>query len=696
VSLSVALVGSVAWAETPSPARRCADAAVGTEVEVCLRLAVENPKAVVEIAAALIARMDKSQAPDRELLDALLMLGTPEQAMDGARLLGTLEDPRAAPILVQVAEAGPNDVAVAAIVALVSHPEQVPVMAGWLVERDRPLSFRLALVNTLGEMESPAAADALVDALRRPGIPPVLRSEIQRTLLARYPDVRIPLDIPPKADGAPWLATGASLGLAYTMGAAGHFGRVELWPVGALTGGMAGASFGYLYGRAWPIEAADAAFIATIGVGGIASGVMIGLATREPGDETVNRPLLFGLAGEVVGFAVGPSLAGLHKGTAPDQVEAMVFAAALGVAGEAASRFATRADLAEPKAAWTAAGVAGGFVVGELVAPLWTPEASLGLLTTGVITGTLVGVLIPIGDLPRGELPVATALGGAALGAVLSGPLDPEPDVLFGGATGAVFGAGLGAGLAMIGAPDTPDLARGLALGGMLGGYGIGAVVASVDPDPIDDRDVGFTAACAGWAAVDAYAIAELAGADRQRQMGAVLLGAGAVSALSVAGNLELDIPVPHTLSASSIGLWGGYAGLAVGELTDLEPVVLALPLSNVGWMAGGLLVSPLVGTPPLVIGIADAGGVFGAAVASIGAGLATDDPDVVVLGSVVGAGVGLAGGALLGARWLRSANRWDTALRWPGRDVHSPPVVSLLPMPVQEGMGATLSVTGW
>jgi hypothetical protein len=696
--VSVALaVWANAWAEAPSPARRCADAAMGTEVEVCLRLAVENPHAVVEIAAALIARMDGAQAPDRELLDALLMLTAPDQATDGARLLGTLQDPRAAPILMQVADSAPNDVAVAAIVALVSHPDQVPLMAGWLVERDRPLSFRLALVNTLGEMESPSAADALVDALRRPGIPPVLRSEIERTLIVRYPQVRIPLDIPPKADGAPWLATGASLGLAYTMGAAGHFGRVELWPVGALTGGMAGASFGYLYGRAWPIEAADAAFIATIGVGGIASGVMIGLATRAPGDQTVDRPLLFGLAGEAIGFAVGPSLAGLHQGTAPDQVEAMVFATALGLAGEAAGRFATRADLAEPGAAWTAAGVTGGFVVGELVAPLWTPEASLGLLTTGAVTGSLVGLLVPIGDRPRGELPVATALGGAAVGAVLSGPFDPEPDVLFGGATGAAFGASLGAGIAMLGAPDTPDLARGMAVAGLLGGYGIGAMVASIDPDPIDDRDVGFTAACAGWAAVDAYAISQLLGADKQEQTGAVLLGASSIAALSVAGNLELDIPVPHTLSASSIGLWGGYAGLAVGELAGIEPVILALPLSNVGWMAGGLLVSPLVGTPPLVIGIADAGGVFGAAVASIGAGLATDDADVVVLGSVVGAGVGLAGGALLGARWLRSTDRWDTAMRWPGaRDGGHPPVVSLLPMPMPEGMGATLSVTGW
>ena len=144
--------------------------------------------------------------------------------------------------------------------------------------------------------------------------------------------------------------------------------------------------------------------------------------------------------------------------------------------------------------------------------------------------------------------------------------------------------------------------------------------------------------------------------------------------------------------AGSSIGFWGGYAGLSLADLADVEPIALGLPLSTVGLAGGAVLVSPLVGTPPLVIGVADAGGVVGATVGAIGAGLASDDPEVVVTAALGGAAVGLAAGAIVGTRWHRSGSRRDIALRLP----KLPGTMALAPLPVRGGACCVVSVNGW
>jgi len=136
--------------------------------------------------------------------------------------------------------------------------------------------------------------------------------------------------------------------------------------------------------------------------------------------------------------------------------------------------------------------------------------------------------------------------------------------------------------------------------------------------------------------------------------------GAARAGVLTTAANLPLDVPVPQTLCATSLGLWGGYVGWQTGDLLGVDPLAVALPASDVGLRAGGVLVSPLVGVPPLVLGVADAGGVFGGATGALVAGLATADPDVVTAASLAGAGVGGAVGLAVGAGWHRSQGRRD------------------------------------
>ena len=337
--------------------------------------------------------------------------------------------------------------------------------------------------------------------------------------------------------------------------------------------------------------------------------------------------------------------------------------------------------------------------MGQLLAPQVDAREQAGWVATGAGLGLAAGLLVPIGaDRVRSTLPVATACGGAALGLTF-GATRPPNDMFFGGTGGAVVGAGLGVGAGLL--ADDPEIARGLGLGGMLGGYAVGAAVSRIDPDPVDDRDVAIAVAAGSWAAWDAIAAAALLDLGPRQTTGLVTLSSALATGTASALNLSIDVPVPHTLSASSIGLWGGYAGAAIGDLAGVDPFAVALPASNVGWAVGAVLMSPYVGAPPLVVGIADAGGVVGASIAATTAGLVTDgrprSDNTVVAASLAGAGVGLVTGAIVG-EWWRTSTQWerrDVAWRWPTVP-RVPVALGVAPLPVDGGAGATVTVTGW
>jgi hypothetical protein len=698
--------GAPVQAAEPSPARQCADAAVGSQVEVCLRIAVENPDAVYDVAAALIAHLDRAEAPDRALLEALLLVST--GAAEGASRLGALRDPRAVPVLLHHARTHPDsEVAEAAIAALSAYPTAIPALSDWLVDRSIPPRQREAIARTLGAAAVPEAADALQDALRR-RLPPLVRAAVVDTLTTAYPD-RLPGELPPSTDGARWLATAASLGLGFSMGTAGVFSDNELWPMWALTGAVGGASVGWVAGRAWPMEAGDAATIATLGVGGAASGSLIGAGISRGQRGATAAPLLYGFAGQFVGLGVGYGLERIdgREVTEIDAIEAAAFAGLLGGAAEFGGVFVSDNGMASPRALLTGTSLAAGLAMGQLLSPRVDAQEQAAWVATGAGLGVAAGLLAPIGDQRRSTLPLATLCGGAALGLTF-GATEPPQDVFFGGTVGALIGGGLGIGGGLLVEDQEPDVARGLGIVGMLGGYGVGAVVSRIDPDPVDDRDVVVGIAAGGWAAWDAIAAAALLDLGPRRTTGLVVLSSAVATGTASALNLSLDVPVPHTLSASSIGLWGGYAGAAIGDLAGIEPFALALPLSNAGWVLGAVLMSPYVGTPPLVVGIADAGGVLGASLAATASGLATRDRDergrrTVVAWSLGGATVGLVAGAAVG-EWWRTSNQWkrrDVARASRGgvgpalRAPRLPPI-TLAPLAVSGGAGVSLEVSGW
>lgn len=659
--------------EVASPIARCADAAAGTEVEVCLQLAAEHPDQLDGIAAALRAHVARSGSDDRDLLLALLALVDDATAPAAAARIGELGDRRGVPALVACAERRSAAVAEACVAAVAPFHDGVGHLARWLVDEDEALGLREAAAHALGDLGKAEAADQLVDALRRPRLPPMLRRVILEEIRSSYPERASELEGQVASDGRLWLAAGGAWGMGFAMGAAGHYGQTNLASLGWVTGGVGGATAGWLYGRAWPMEAGDAAYLTTSGVLGTTSGMLLGAAFDQGSGDAVYGG---GLGGMVVGYGASAITRVPHRGTAGDSLEAT------GVAGLAsvAAVSATAVGVANgPRATHqvdgpllaAGLGLAGGSVVGHLVAPhVDLSGHDAGLVGLGSLWGGAVGTLVPIGSAERNALPATGLAVGGLLGYGLAAPLDVPWDQQIAAGAGLAYGGAFGAGLGLLLDPNAEhQVPQGTALGLGTAGMVGGAVLARLDPEPVDDRDVVFVGLVTGWSTWQAvgWAVAVQSTAD---QAGWFVLAPAALGATAALASPEVDVPVPEGIAATSLGLWGAYVGGVAAELAEADPLVWSLVGSDVGLAGGSVLLSPMIGAPPVVIGVADAGGVLIGSTAALGTAFATDDPDAILTASLIGAGAGLTGGALVGVAWKRGGTR-DMArapVRLPGR----------------------------
>ncbi len=681
----------------PSLARRCADAATGAEIEICLSLAAQHPDAVDEIAAALVAHVDRREAPDRELLDALRLLLDPVRTLDGITSLGEMSDPRAVTALVQVAQVHIDPLVAAAAVQALGVHGATPILRAWLGDRTRPQSLRIAAAEALGTVASEEAAHALEDLLERPRQPPALRTAASTALAQSWPD-RDPPSVVASLDSALWLGAGTSIGLGYAMGAAGQLGRTNLAAVAGATGATGGATAGYLYARAWPQAPGDSALLTTLTLTGIGSGLLVGAGTSQ----TERGTLVGGLVGEGVGGLAAVLARPAWSGEPSDSVEAAVISALASTAAHGV--VATVRPGSDPRGERSlAAGIALGLgsVGGHVAARRITPRASdWAFVGSTALFGAGVGAMIPIAPARRVTTIQAGASVGALVGLAAFEPLSREPRVLAGAWTGAACGGTLGLGIAWMVEPESAGIVGGSMLFGSTLGVVAGGVAAQRDPHPPNSRDGVLTAATTAWTAWTMFGVADLLQPDGidTRGAGAVLaLSATAAAGAGLTANL-VDVPVTHTLAASSLGLWGGYAGGVFGQVAGVDPVLPALVGSSTGLVGGIVVVSPWVALPPLVVGIADAGGVLGTSVGAVVASQFDDDPTLIVGASFAGATLGLTGGALLGNHWHRNGTTRDLALGSPRMSL--PGRWSLAPLPVAAarglGGGVQVSVDRW
>ncbi|HHO54519.1 MAG TPA: hypothetical protein ENK18_27520, partial [Deltaproteobacteria bacterium] len=654
---AVALWIGLAHAQ-PSPARLCADAASGTEIEVCLRLAVAYPDAIAELTAALVAHVDRSEEADRELLDGLLRLAGPDGA-EGARRLGELGDPRALVALAVAVAHREEATATAAVEALAAWPEAWPTLGEWLDDEELPFAVRLAAAKALAETGDDRAAVLLKSVSQRPGIPQRIYREVVEAFIQQFPDREPPQrGLTPEA--ALWLAGGAGVGLGFALGAKSYLDSPQLWPVAVATGAATGVSIGWTYGRAWPMEPGDGALITVSGLGGGASGALLGAALAPDGADGA---LVGGLVGELVGFTTATSLRKRYPGSPRDVLEASAFTALTTTAAQGAL-FAYAPEASGRQGA-TGGVLLGSLVTSLLAAPLLdVTTEDLGLIATASMAGASAGLLFPIpeGRFEDTRLPllVAGPAGGAAVGLLLADPVDLGANVWIAGLTGSTAGNAVGAGAGLL-ASDDPRVAALLALssGGL--GLGLGALAGQRIADPIDDRDVLMVSAATTWTAAEATILGTLLSPDGRlgrREIGGVALASGLASATTASLNLSLDVPVPHTLTASSVGMWGAYVGGAVGTIVWEEPRVAGLVGTNLGLASGVVLISDLIGTPPLVISMANAGGVLGACTVGLGAWALIEEPELALGLSLGGATAGAVIGGAIGRAWHRSGER--------------------------------------
>lgn len=695
------LLGLTAYAEDPSPERQCADAAAGREAEVCLQLAADHPEDVDAIAAALRAHIDRGSAPERDLLQALLLLLSDETGAAGARELGQINDPRAIDPLVHTALHRELPVALAAVEALGHYKQGLEPLSRFLLDSHLPIEVRKASADALGQMGGVDAGDVLIGALRRRGVPLALRESMLATVAAHFPDRMADLGGQVSEDGSLWLAGGGGFGLGYALFETGRFGQANLGALGAGSGALAGASVGFLAGRAWPMEAGDAAFIAGNGIAGTLGGHLIGLGVAPRHAD--RGSLVGGLLGEGAGYSLGVGLRGAQHGEEVDAVEALAFAGTLALTATAftSDRRGVTGDEGIPQLAG-GIGLIVGEGIGEVIAPkIRLSKADAAMISLSTAYGFAAGQLAPKGRArTRWPLQLAGAGTGALVSYALAGPVELKPDVVAGSALGVGFGGSLGWGVGLLFDPDdSTDVPEATTLAGATAGLGVGGLLAWKNQRPPEWSDSVAIGVAVSWAGVQTagWESVSAGNLDDKRPLLLIPAGVGAIAAIATP---RLDIPATSSLAATSLGVWGGYVAGVGAQLTHQPFLPYALVGSDVGLGVGAVAMSPRVNTPPLVIGLADAGGVIGGSLSALGASFATEDKNAILGTSLLGAGVGFAGGAVFGGTLVGKTR--DIAFVVPHVHVHVPgawaltPTVLPVPGTTDAAYGAMLTGSGW
>jgi hypothetical protein len=666
---------------------------------------------------------------DDALLAQLLRLLDSDSGADAADQLGALGDARVIPPLDHTARTRRIEVASAACQALARYPDALVPLATMVSDDALGVPVRQAAAQALGAMGSEPAADSLV-ALMDEQLPRDLRETVLSTVRTAYPHRVDELEGEVARRGTGWLMVGGAGALGYSLASVGYFGQADLEVLGAITGGAAGGSLGYVAGRRWPIEAGDAAFLSSTGLVGTSSGVLLGCAAGDDGACWVG-----GLLGEVAGFGTGALLMDRHPGTQGDTVEALVVSGATGLAtGTGTSWLVERSmvprqsqygdDLEAYDRAWsevdwgkvtrstqiaTGLGLAGGLAAGHYIAPRVELSGSdIGHMTLSGVWGGFSGGLLAA-DESEGRSLFAGVGAGTLLGYGLANPMELGGDAVFTGYAGLGYGSMVGLGASMVAdnwidlSQDTGEgLTKGVVWVTGTAGMGLGSYQAWKNPNGIRFNDVVFTGLATSWATWQTTGWWNYAD-QPQETLGMNFLVPAAIGSAAAIGSPHIDIGVGDTLSATSLGLWGTYLGLAGSALADAdgdETLLATLVVSDIGLGAGVLLMSPLVDASPVVVGLADAGGVAGATMGAVIVALATGDQDPILVASMIGAGAGALGGGLAGRAIERSDRQRHARLLLPKPRLRLPGDWAIAPTTVTDGeivgYGAGLQVTGW
>jgi hypothetical protein len=702
--LAIALM-TTAFAEPESAVRRCADAAEGAAVEVCLRLAGEHPEQLEGIGAALRAHLDRAGQTDRALLAGLLGLLSEERA-GAAAALAVLADPRAVPPLAHLAATADDETAVHAARALSAFPQALGALRALVGDTGRSAALRLTAVESITAIGTHDAAVSLIDLHASRPLAPSMRRAIEEAVEARWPELADQL-AKSKGEGAIWLATGGGAGLGYALTALGSLTDSPVVPIGTVTGISTGVGAGVIIGRMLPISAGDAGFVATQGMASTAAGHLIGTGLARDAEIRGTKLLwgpnwTLGLTGAVAGYGLGAALAGPYQGTGIDVAEA----ASIGTASALfASSVARARDNQRPGPPTGAAALAGGSTLlaatatGHALAPYLQVEPQDALI--GVTLALHLGLVGGLAPDAAPQWATAGASAGLLIPLLAANKLNLGPDVaaasVVGMVHGGLFGAGASALLATNADPfDWDGQARVGAIVGGSAGLGLAGLLAQRNPDPIDPRDItliGLVDTLVFWQTVGWVETTGDSKGNRE-PFGWIALVPATVGTGVLAATPAIDFAVDDQLAIMSFAAWGATVG-GVVTWTALDGrssrwiTRASLIGSDVGLASG--IVATSLGFPPRSVALADVGGAGLGSLSTVTVLLVGGSGQAARIAGLAGAGAGLIGGAVAAPHLPRSGTRTrrSASMHW-----------QLAPLSVEVDAvrfeGVQVRVSGW
>lgn len=649
-----------------------------------------TPSALLATAEAKdLVREGLAAKSDARLIDAaaaVFVEADPKVRSARVQALGALADARAVPAIAYVARQD-REVTVRreAAVALGSFIGPATEAAVLEIARDEQeeLSVRTAAVASLGRQRSASAGNALAGLLQDREQSSDVRQAASDAIVEYFPLLAAELKLGAgkvAASAGRWQSTvvGAATG-AYTLALVGSLSPNEGigTVVGTFGGLVIGGATANLLARSYDVDEGDALLLGSAGIWSVPVGWFLGSLTGGPTAECNRACNAVALGTHVAAMGTTWLLRDKLTLTALDNLEINAAALtglflSLGAVGVPQAT-----DDQRPGFVALAVGPTVGFVAGALFADhLQLSKPMLGLTTFAALEGLYALPVLTMGLQPelepgplgalirnpdRDRLVAASAwLGvGVGLGGMLAASAFWQPtasDALLVGFS-TVDGNLLGMGLPLLfggeSAWRTGQIAS--ALGGVATGVAGGVLTRklSLRMHQGDATLALLGTAFAGWQGAWGIWADQRYNLGNGRSMGltTTIAGLGSLGALAATQLVDLSAWEAGWLWSGAV--WGGWLAGWTAYVLDASgngTLGAALVGSDIGLVAGALLLSPLVGLDPSRLAWVSVFGVGGMTVASmVAVFVAWSSPGKpVATANVIGTTAGLAIGAVV------------------------------------------------
>ncbi len=607
-----------------------------------------------------------------ELLTTLFDRTASSEARRKALTSSALSDPRAkAPLIFLLADPDPlvRAGAATALGRFVSDPHVEQTLGDVATRTFEPPYVRIAALDSML-----SGSDAIAGPLQRiyadEETDISVRTAAKKILAFRFPALLLAGAADEMVDrrGRLSLVVGSAALGSYGMAAIGGLGRNDAGvTIGAFGGALVGAGTAFLLTRSGEMSLTQAGWAFSGGAWGAGLGMLAaGTLDRDPSQRLV---LALGLLGESAALAA----TAVTRKTMPfDGGDVLTINLGGLVAADlaiGALAFDEGSDRRKGRLVVLGA-AAGGLMAGALgTRKLRFMGGDAAMTLEGAYEGAWAGGLSASAFGARssrtsGAIALGAGLGfigGAALAQVTDYQTRDAPFIFVLGTYGKV----LGVSLPMLADGNDERLAAGALIGSVVSVAAAHLVAPRRNLGNSAPSFVAFGTALGLWHGI---ALGEASSRLTSRQRGgAALLGASAAGLGAMPLSTWLQPTTYDTAALAGGAFWGTWFsawGRALAGGDHGNDMRLQLAAGDAGMAVSGLLISPVVAVDPRRMGVANLGGLAGAAIGSLAVALASKDRDAVITGNLAGSGAGLIFGSILAANLRFSPPRPETAAR--------------------------------